>query len=49
MWVSFSVHGISQVRILKLVAISFSRGYSHPGIEPGSPASPELASGILYH
>ena len=33
-----SVHGISQARILKWVAISFSRGSSRPGIEPGSPA-----------
>ena len=30
-----SVHGISQARILKWVAISFSRGFS-PGIEPQS-------------
>ena len=29
-----SVHGISQARILKWVAISFSRGSSNPGIEP---------------
>ena len=28
--VSFSVHGISQARILKWVAISFSRGSSQP-------------------
>ena len=33
-----SDHGISQARILKWVAISFSRGSSHPGIEPVSPA-----------
>ena len=26
----FSVHGISQARILEWVAISFSRGSSHP-------------------
>ena len=34
----FSVHGISQERIPEWVAISFSRGSSQPGIEPGSPA-----------
>ena len=32
-----SVHGILQARVLKWVAISFSRGPS-PGIELGSPA-----------
>ena len=32
----FSVHGIPQARILEWVAISFSRGSSHPGTEPGS-------------
>ena len=32
------VHGIFQARILEWVAISFSRGSSQPGIEPGSPA-----------
>ena len=32
------VHGIFQARVLEWVAISFSRGSSHPGIEPGSPA-----------
>ena len=31
-----SVHGISQARILEWVAISFSRGSSQRGIEPGS-------------
>ena len=35
---SSSVHGILQARILKWVAISFSRRSSDPGIEPGSPA-----------
>ena len=34
----FSVHEILQARILKWVAISFSRGISNPGIEPRSPA-----------
>ena len=33
-----SVYGILQARILEWVAILFSRGPSHPGIEPGSPA-----------
>ena len=33
-----SVHGISQVRILKWVAISFSRDLPGPGIESRSPA-----------
>ena len=34
----FTVHGILQARILEWVAISSSRGSSHPGIEPWSPA-----------
>ena len=33
-----SVHGISQVRVLEWLAISFSRGSSQPRIEPRSPA-----------
>ena len=33
-----SVHGISQERILKWVAISFSGDLPNPGIEPRSPA-----------
>ena len=33
-----SVQGILQARILKWVAIPFSRGSSHQGIEPVSPA-----------
>ena len=35
-----SVHGIFQARVLEWVAVSFffSRGSSHPGIKPGSPA-----------
>ena len=32
------VPGISQSRILEWIAISFSRGSSHPGLEPTSPA-----------
>ena len=31
-----SIHGILQARILEWVAISFPRGSSDPGIEPGS-------------
>ena len=34
---SSSVHGILQARVLEWVAISFSRDFSDPGIEPGSP------------
>ena len=33
-----SSHGLFQARILEWVAISFFRGSSRPGIEPGSPA-----------
>ena len=33
-----SVQGISQVRILEWVVISFSRDHPSPGIEPASPA-----------
>ena len=33
-----SVHGVSQARILELVAISFSRGSSQTRIKPASPA-----------
>ena len=32
-----SIHGILQARILEWVAMPFSRGSSHPGIEPRSP------------
>ena len=32
----YRVHGILQVRILKWVAVPFSRGSSQPGIEPRS-------------
>ena len=35
----YTVHGILQARILEGVAFPFSRGFSHPGIEPRSPAS----------
>ena len=33
----YTVHGILQARILKWVAIPFSRGLPNPGIEPRSP------------
>ena len=42
-----SVHGISQARILKWVAIFFSRGYSPPGIQPTTPVSPALQVGFF--
>ena len=43
----FSVYGILQARILEWVAISFSRGdLPDPGIEPGSPGSPDLSEPI---
>ena len=45
----FSVHGISQARILEWVAISFSRGPPDPGIEPGSPALQAVSAGRLLH
>ena len=35
-----SVHGILQARTLQWVAMSFSRGSSHPGIKPVSLMSP---------
>ena len=34
----FSVHGILQARILGWVALSFSRDFPNPGIEPRSPS-----------
>ena len=34
----YIVHGILQARILEWVAVPFSRGSSHPGIKPRSPA-----------
>ena len=34
----YAVHGILQARILEWAAVPFSRGSSHPGIEPMSPA-----------
>ena len=41
------VHGILQARILEWVAISCSRGSSHPGTEPTSLMSPALAGGFF--
>ena len=38
-----TVHGILQARTLECVAISSSRGFSHPGIKPTSLTSPALA------
>ena len=43
-----SVHAILQVRILNCVAISFSRGFSWPGIKPRS-FSGGVFRWILYH
>ena len=40
----FSVHGVSPARILKQVAISFSKRSFRPGVEP---LSPTLASGFI--
>ena len=34
---NYTAHGILQARILEWAAFSFSRGSSHPGIEPRSP------------
>ena len=42
-----SVHRINQTRILEWVAISFSRGFSNPGIQPKSPAAPALQADSL--
>ena len=50
----FPVHGFLQARTLESVAISFSRGSSDPGIEPGSSAlqadvlSSEPPSSVWY-
>ena len=33
-----SVHEVLQARILEWVAISFSKDFPNPGIEPGSPS-----------
>ena len=42
-----SAHGILQARILAWVTISFSRGFSDPGIKTESLMSPALASGFF--
>ena len=42
-----SVHGILQARIVGWVAMPSSRGSSHPGIEPTSPASPAFQADSL--
>ena len=42
-----SLCGILQARLLKWIAIYFSRGSPDPGIEPRSPASPTLADWFL--
>ena len=42
-----SVHGVFQARVLKRIAISFSRGSRHPGVEPMSPVSPTVAGGLF--
>ena len=44
-----SVHGISQARILKWVAISYFKDLPDPGIEHISLESPTLADKSLYH
>ena len=36
--IGYTVHGILQARILEWVALPFSRGSFHPGIEPRSPS-----------
>ena len=43
------VNGIFQAKLLKWVAISYSRESLPPGIEPTSPASSALAGGFFYH
>ena len=42
-----SVHGILQARVLEWVAISTSKGSSHPGIEQESSTSPILAGAFF--
>ena len=56
----FSVHGVSQARILEWVVISFSKGLTDPGIKPEStalagrffttepPGGPELYELFIY-
>ena len=42
-----SVHGISQARILELVAIFFSRDLPDPAVKPAPPASPPSGDSFL--
>ena len=42
-----SLHGISQVRILEWVAISYSRDLPNPGIEAASLGFPTLTGGFF--
>ena len=44
----FSVHGISQARIQEWFTVSFSRGFSQPGIKSASPAW-QTYSSLLSH
>ena len=39
--------GFLRPRIVEWVAISFSRGFPDPGIEPASPATPAVAGGFF--
>ena len=43
-----SVYGILQARKLKCIAISFSRGSSNPGIEPGLPHCRQILNLLSY-
>ena len=43
----FSVHGISEARILEWVAFPSPEDLLNPGIEPKSPESPALAGGFF--
>ena len=42
-----SAHGIFQAKILEWVAISFSRGFSQPRVDPMFLVSPALAGGFF--
>ena len=43
----FSVPGISQTRILEQLPFPTTGDLPNPGVETASPASPELAGGVL--
>ena len=43
----FSVHGISQTRILEQLPFPTPGDLPNPGVETASPASPELTGGVL--